>query len=180
MRLLAIDPGSTHSAYVVVDTEDGVTYDKLAPIWFGKISNEELLRMRWLKTADRVAIEMIGHYGTGMPAGKDIFDTCVWIGRFWQVHVGADDEYERIVGAPLKPQVDLIKRAEIKTHICGAAKAKDGNVIQALIDRFAPGVRNGGKGLKNAPGFFYGFHSDIWQAYALAVYVCDTKIKKAA
>jgi hypothetical protein len=45
MRTLAIDPGSTHSAYVVVD-------ENLAPIWFDKIPNEELLELRHLKTAD--------------------------------------------------------------------------------------------------------------------------------
>jgi hypothetical protein len=151
MRLLAIDPGPTQSAYVVVDQD-------LRPRVFNKVANPMLLHH--LNTSfGHVVIEQIGHYGTGMPAGKDVFDTCVWIGRFIQA---CPDQ-----------NVALVKRATVKTHLCGTPKATDANVIQALIDRFAPGERNHGKGVKNAPGFFYGFHSDIWQAMALAVYQHD-------
>lgn len=160
MKLLAIDPGSTHSAYVVVD-------DDLTPIWFDKIPNEELLAdSRWLYTSDEVVIEMVPSYGTGLAAGRDIYDTCVWIGRFWQ----AIEENRN--GHSV---VSLVRRNKVKMHICGAMKAKDGNVVQALIDRFAPNERNHGKGVKNSPGWFYGFHSDLWQAYALAVYWMDTQ-----
>lgn len=155
MRLLAIDPGSTHSAYVVVD-------DDLEPIWFDKIPNHDLLQLPHLHVVDEVVIEQIGHYGTGMPAGQTVFDTCVWIGRFWQVRAWHPNP------------VHLVPRREVKLHLCGQAKANDGNVRQALIDRFASEQRNSGKGVKNEPGFFYGFHSDIWQAMALAVYWMDT------
>ena len=55
------------------------------------------------------------------------------------------------------------------------AKAKDSNIRQALVDRFAPGQPNYGKGTKAQPGWFYGFNADIWQAYALAVYAADTQ-----
>ena len=51
---------------------------------------------------------------------------------------------------------------------------------QALIDRFAPGVPNGGKGIVNKkvkqPGWFYGFKGDIWQAYAVGVTYYDMYI----
>ena len=57
---------------------------------------------------DLLVIEMIASYG--MPVGKEVFDTCVWIGRFIQ-----QDE---------------------KMNICGSMKAKDSNIRQALIDRF--------------------------------------------
>lgn len=181
MRIMAIDPGPTYSAYVIVGED-------LRPRVFEKIENYKLLR--YLDTPfdqlvikmighhsdappadkdvfDQLVIEMIGHYGTGMPAGKDVFDTCVWIGRFWQAYDGP-------------AEVPLIKRATVKAHICGSAKATDGNVIQALIDRFAPGVRNHGKGVKSEPGWFYGFYSDVWQAYALAVYYMDKQKEVAA
>ena len=158
MKLLAIDPGPIHSAYVLVET------DQLAPKWFDKIPNEELLDLRWLVLADAVAIEQIGHYGTGMPAGQTVFDTCVWIGRYIQ--------------ARHNDNVLLVPRRDVKLHLCGSAKATDGNVIQALVDRFAPNERNHGKGVKNQPGWFYGFYADIWQSYALAVYVADTKYSK--
>lgn len=158
--LLAIDPGNEQSAYVLLET---ATY---RPARFGKLPNLDLLDLlnkELLRDAEQVAIEQIGHYGTGMPAGASVFDTCRWIGRFEQVI--SEDSH---LSEPL-----LVKRATVKTHLCGTAKAKDGNVIQALIDRFASGTPNRGKGIKSAPGFFYGFHADIWQAMALAVYAAD-------
>ncbi len=60
-------------------------------------------------------------------------------------------------------------------HLCGSPRAKDPNVTQALVDRFARGETNYGKGTKKSPGFFYGFSADMWQAYALAVTYLDMK-----
>ncbi|MFI5426084.1 hypothetical protein [Aeromicrobium sp. UC242_57] len=86
----------------------------------------------------------------------------MWIGRFLEKAT----EW-------ISPDVDLIKRNPVKVHHCHSARAKDSNIIQALVDRFAPGQKNHGKGTKAEPGFFYGFKADIWQAMALAVYAAD-------
>lgn len=163
-RLLAIDPGNTESAYVVID-------GARRPLWFDKIPNEQLLatiqayRDEW--QVEHAAIEMVASYG--MAVGADVFETCVWIGRF----------YSHIEGWLVRTP-DLVKRHPIKLHHCHSAKANDSNISQALIDRFAPGERNRGKGTKAAPGWFHGFRADIWQAYALAVYVADTREGVAA
>ena len=160
MRLLAIDPGPVVSAYVVIDVETR------RPVEFAKPENRALLDTLWIsreKDFQHVVIEMIASYG--MPVGAEVFDTCVWIGRFAEAA-------DAIVHCP-RP-VHLIKRQPVKVHHCHSAKAKDSNIRQALVDRFAPGQPNHGKGTKAAPGFFYGFHSDIWQAMALAVYAADT------
>jgi hypothetical protein len=46
-------------------------------------------------------------------------------------------------------------------------KAKDSNIRQSLIDRF------GVVGVKNNQGWFYGFKSDIWSAYAVGCTYLD-------
>jgi hypothetical protein len=155
-RVLAIDPGSDMSAYVIIDT------DTFRPDTFGKAPNEGL-RMAlpgFSRAVESVAIEMVASYG--MPVGVDVFETCVWIGRF-------------IERCPHPAEVELVYRRDIKLHHCGSSKAKDANITQALIDRFAAGEPNRGKGTTAAPGWFHGFAADIWQAYALAVYVADTR-----
>lgn len=151
MYIFAIDPGNVQSAYCLMD-------ESLKPLKFDKVDNEELLKMMEsgfpfeVHPDTHFAIEMIGHYGTGMPAGKTVFDTCVWIGVFLQSH-------RRQTGK----KGTLIMRREEKMNLCGNMKAKDGNIRQALIDRF------GIVGTKKSPGWFYGFKADIWQAYAVGV-----------
>lgn len=163
-RILAIDPGNTESGWCLIN-EDA------EPLHFGKTENVELRRMLLTPEdevgADKVVVEMIGHYGSGMPAGKDVFDTCLWIGRFCEAIRGNWYPWS---------EPELIKRATVKAHLCGSAKAKDSNVRQALVDRFAPGQPNHGKGTKAEPGWFHGFAADVWQAYALAVYAADTMV----
>ena len=53
-------------------------------------------------------------------------------------------------------------------------------IRQALVDRFAHGEPNYGKGTKARPGFFHGFSADVWQAYALAVYAADVLARGGA
>jgi hypothetical protein len=151
---LAIDPGSSESAYVVVDEDLRVLESR-------KVANEVLRQhlrgIIWQHRVGTAAIEMITSYG--MPVGAEVFRTCVWIGRFVeQIHA--------------ETHCFAIPRSVIKAHICDSTRAKDSNVRQALVDRFAPG-QGTGKGTAKKPGWFYGFRADIWQAYALAVYMVD-------
>lgn len=158
--ILAIDPGNTESGYALIDS------DTRQPIHVGKIPNHQILDMLgvildYTNTA-HIVIEMVASYG--MPVGKEVFETCVWIGRFQQVALATS------VGVT---PVDLVYRRDVKLHHCHTSKAKDSNISQALIDRFASGEPNRGKGTKASPGWFYGFRADIWQAYALAVLAAD-------
>ena len=160
--ILAIDPGCTESAYVVLD-------NNLKPIEFAKVKNELLLgflygdRFRAHKV-NNFAIEMVACYG--MPVGKEVFDTCTWIGRFYEV-----------ISMDYCNDPTLIYRKDEKMNLCGTMKAKDSNIIQALVDRFAYNIPNKGKGTKNNPGWFYGFSKDIWQSYAVGVTYHDLYIK---
>lgn len=65
---------------------------------------------------------MIASYG--MSVGKEVFETCVWIGRFTELAVLQNID------------VEYIYRAEEKMNLCHTMKAKDTNIRQALIDRF--------------------------------------------
>lgn len=157
MKILAIDPGNTESGYAVIEMPD------FKLIEFGKIKNEELLDMllnNYFYICDRVAIEMVACYG--MPVGKDVFETCVWIGRFVQALIG---EYD----VSNESFINYVYRKEEKLTLCGNLKAKDANIRQALINRYAKHNFKSGKGTKNNPDTFYGVANDMWQAIAVGV-----------
>jgi len=147
MKVLAIDPGTWDSGYVVWD---GVKlWDR------GKVKNELLLQMVMVpvfKDTETLVIEQIKSYGNAM--GQSTIDTVFWCGRFAQAFRG---------------KVHLLPRVEVKKHVCHTGAAKDTNIKQALVDRFAYGVRNHGKGTKAEKGFFYGFVGDVYAAMAVAV-----------
>lgn len=148
MTILAIDPGNTESAFVEID-------EKLKPLNFDKVKNETLLQYICDGTfgSDKAAIEMIASYG--MPVGAEVFQTCLWIGRFIECLQSQNIQSE------------LVYRKDVKLNLCGTSKAKDSNISQALKDRF------GVVGVKAKPGWFYGFHHDIWAAYAVGVTYAD-------
>ena len=141
--LLAIDPGTTDSAWVIWDG---------SIVGHNKWSNETILheiRMGRFDVCGLLAVEMISGYG--LPVGNETFMTCFWIGRF----VEAWD----VMGRPWR----FIYRKEVKRELCGNATARDSHVRQALIDRVGP------QGTKKAPGPTYGLKGDEWSALAVAV-----------
>lgn len=143
--ILAIDPGATESAYVMA-RED------MKPIKKGKVPNETMLQLIEREWYTELVIERIAGYG--MAVGDEVFETCVWTGRFIQASYSGTKA--------------RITRKDVKLHLCGQTRAKDGNVRISLMDRF------GDKGTKKNPGWFYEFKDDIWAAYAVLVTYCDT------
>lgn len=162
MKVFAIDPGNIESAYVIWDGKKIYEFDKIP----NEKLEEKINSILYTDEEYPMAIEMVASYG--MPVGATVFDTCVWIGMFIQ-------EYKKSVGTDWKQ----VYRKDIKMHICQSNRAKDSNVIQALVDRFGNTHEHGkyGKGTKKNPGFFYGFSKDVWQAFAVAVYYYDTHLK---
>ena len=151
MRVIcAIDPGPAQSAWVVFGDHEirscGIE-NNLALI-------DRLRALRELEAVSTLVIEGVQSFG--MPVGREVFETCVWSGRFIQ----AWDKPYRTLG-----------RREIKLELCGSARAKDANIRQALIDDFP--ATGGGKvrqvGTKAKPGPLYGVKADIWSALAVAV-----------
>jgi hypothetical protein len=155
MMIFAIDPGNTESGYAIIEMPDF----RLAK--FGKVANEELLeiieRIPW--AVFDFAIEMVASYG--MPVGKDVFETCVWIGRFIQEATPAPHHF--------------VYRKDEKLCLCHDSRAKDSNIRQALIDRYAKFDFKSGKGTKKNPDTFYGVSKDVWQAIAVAVTYYERK-----
>ncbi|MGG2046756.1 hypothetical protein [Burkholderia gladioli] len=161
MITLGIDPGTTESGWALFDgarvRDSGVA------------KNHDLLSSLLTRsyTAEELAIEMIASYG--MAVGREVFETCVWIGRFQQAWHSPED-------------VRLVYRRDVKLHLCGTSQAKDPNVRQAVIDLFP---RNGGGkipqiGTKSQPGPLYGVTSHAWAALAVAITAISQTKKVAA
>ena len=160
IQLVAIDPGSEQSAFVAFDHAGGLCRH-------GKLANDEMLRQLAREQADgdattTLAIEMIASYG--MAVGREVFETCVWIGRFVQAWPG--------------PCVRVYRR-DVKLHLCADSRAKDSNIRQAIIDRYGPG-KGRAIGTKKQPGPLYGVTSDVWSALAVGVTVLDGAVRSAA
>jgi hypothetical protein len=130
---------------VVYDTETK------QPLKWGKITNDQMLIRIDHSPTDKMVVEMIASYG--MPVGQEVFDTCVWIGRFIEACPGPHQ---------------LISRKDVKLHLCGTHRAKDTNVYHALLDLYGGG-RAVAVGTKKAPGPLYGFKADCWSALAVAI-----------
>ena len=145
--ILAIDPGPTESAWVLL-------YGNAVLAW-AKEPNERVLAMLQNDNIKAVrhplVIEEIASYG--MPVGREVFQTVRLAGRFEQVFAGGPVHY--------------LPRLAVKLYLCHSARAKDGNVRQALIDRW--GGKMAALGTKKAPGPLYGISGDGWAALAVAV-----------
>lgn len=157
MIYIGIDPGPKYTA--IVELRDGEVIDAQ------KLDNDEVLHRlqhyysRWVARCNQFCFtcEMIASYG--MAVGAEVFETCVWIGRFLQVVDG---------------NMNRVNRITVKTHLCHSAKAKDPNVRQALIDRLGP------QGTKKKPGPTYGVSGDMWAALAVAVWTMDNDKENAS
>lgn len=150
-NVLAIDPGPKQSAFVAWNGEKLLFADILE-----NESAIELFRQNAFISDfySSIAIEMIASYG--MSVGAEVFETCVWIGR-----------YAEAISRSLGIEPSLVYRREVKMHVCSSPRANDATIRQALVDRF------GKPGTKKNPGRTYGLRKDLWQAFALAVTVHD-------
>lgn len=149
--IFAIDPGNEQSAYVCLNDDFSIKEGD-------KLENEDIIcgLENFLDYGNNkhVAIEMVACYG--MAVGKTVFDTCVFIGRLVQVCIEHDIE------------PTFIYRKDEKMTLCHSMKAKDANIRQALIDKYAKFDFKNGKGTKANPDTFYGFKADMWAAMAVA------------
>ena len=154
--ILAVDPGPVRSAWALyVETSAG--YEVRGHAIQPNVGLLGLLRSRPMTPyydIDVLVIEKIESFG--MAVGAEVFETVYWSGQFAEA------------AHPLA--VARLTRRAVKLHLCGSARAKDGNIRQALIDRF------GGPdaiGRKATPGPLHGVAGDVWSALAVAVTYAD-------
>lgn len=147
IAFLGIDPGPTYSAFVEwTGTEIGAK---------GIVETKDLVST--IKDIDAPwAVEHIASYG--MAVGKEIFETCYWIG---ELRLAARQQ-----GIMFLP----VFRKQVVLHHCLSPRATDSNVRQALIDRLGP------PGTKKSPGATYGVAKDMWSALAIALYAADISV----
>ena len=154
-QILAIDPGTTKSGMIHATATEGE--DPLAiHTAFSEIPNIELIRFLGNFKQCRISIEMVACYG--MAVGREVFETCIWVGKFLRE--------AKTAGLPVR----LVYRREVKLLLCNSTKANDSNVRQALLDIY-PGS-GGGKvpqvGAKKEPGPLYGVSKHAWAALGVA------------
>jgi hypothetical protein len=155
--ILSLDPGSTQSAYCVLD-------DNLKTIRSGKCDNRiaQEMMIKYTRMFDIRHCAIEGVQGYGMAVGKTVFETCEWIGIYL--------ETARLLKIP---NIKKIYRKEEKKNLCKSIKVKDSDIRQALIVRFI-----GEKVIENGD-WFNGFKYDVWQAYAVGVTYYDLYMKGA-
>lgn len=157
MNICAIDPGTAQSGWAIVASDMRILEHGISPnkTLISKIINYAT-EGGFDHKIDRVAIEMM--QGQGMPVGKEVFETLVWIGRFMQAWSYPDG-------------VIMVYRRAVKVHLCGTGSAKDTNVRQAIIDLYEP--TGGGAtpqiGTSKQPGPLYGVSSHVWPAIGVGI-----------
>lgn len=148
---MAIDPGNVQSAYTFMNEHNKI-------LMKGKADNYHVLGLirKNRNKITHMVCEMIAQYGMGV--GASTFHTCVWIGEFKREFAGNTVKHKDFY---------LLYRKSYVSYICNDTRAKDGDVRQAMVDRY------GEPGTMKHPGPTYGFTKDMWQSLAIASYFVD-------
>jgi hypothetical protein len=185
--VLTMDPGNTETGWIL-GTHDTSVVGHLRIHASGIAPNDKLLEallLTQLCHRGRLVIECPRPRGQRTAAEE--METLIVIGRLLQAWTG---------------EWSYAFRMTIKAHITGAANAKDGQVVQALKDRFGgeelavggkrcqkcagTGLRGGKKNPRTCefcdgarwrvpPGVLYGVKAHIWQALAVMCWWVDAK-----
>lgn len=170
MKIMAIDPGTTESAYVILD-------DQYQILSADKVGNDVVLSIiADAPGLDAVIIEDIeprysstDRSAAGAVMGQSTIETIKAFGRFsWQASLRGlmvGSIFRRDERSCLIPT----KRNGLPPLPETAPKHADGQIRASLIRRFARHDKERGRGTKANPDTFYGFHGDMWQAMAVGV-----------
>jgi hypothetical protein len=140
--IIALDPGTRETGWVL--------FDGKRVLRSGVDANDAVLAMLAEHRPSDCRLATETFQSMGMAVGQEVFETCIWIGRFVQAwHTPAE--------------VIRIKRTQVKLQLCGTTRAKDANVRRAVMDAV------GDPGTKARQGPTYGVKSHAWSALAVAV-----------
>ena len=175
-NIIAIDPGTTHSAVLVwengivdcdsdfIPNNEVVNFierkERFSP--YGTYIDDNGEEGDWdsfdENESHKLVIEGIQSYGA--PVGKETFETCLWIGRFAQRWIDVHNQ-----------PFHLIYRPAIKAIVCGTTQSTDADVRASLL-RLFPATGGGATpqvGTKAQPGPLYAISGHLWSALAVAV-----------
>jgi hypothetical protein len=151
-RVLALDPGTTHTGWVLVDSETG------AILGHDKNDNRSLrgvmVNLPGALAPDLVLIEAMSPRGQRL--GIETMEALRWSGRLEE--------------AARPTPVIRISRDAVKRTLLGAANVKgaDAAIRQVLIDRYGgAGGRQSAVGTRKDPGPLFGITADRWAALGL-------------
>ena len=179
MKYLAVDPGTTESAYCGMN--DDYSLRSAA-----KVPNDKLLHLISLGGYDALVIECMEartlnikklEPGEKPPppqkVGEETYETCIWIGRFMEAAYRRNMAVHRVYRSEERSTLVPSKKNKLPPFTGPVPKSIDAQVRMALIRRFARHDRVNGKGRKNCPDVFYGFKTDMWNAFAVGVVHLD-------
>lgn len=155
MALMAIDPGSERSAWVVLDEGRRV-------LAHAKGANEGVLDMLRAPVPDVTHVVIEHMSPRGMPTSAQEMETLWWAGRLYEA-------------ASAWAIVHRVTRDAVKLHLAGRRSGvTDATVRALLIDRYGgTGGRAAAVGTKARPGPLHGVRADEWQCIALGLCYLD-------
>ena len=171
MTILAIDPGTERSAYALIREDYAI-------VSAAKEENRNVLRMVREADYDVLAIECMqprflgGEKSPGQMIGAETYETCYMIGRCMQLAEGRGKDVQRVMRSEERAAIIPSRRNGLPP-LTGGKGTTDARIREGLIARFARFDRKNGKGTSKNRDFFYGFHADMWAAYAVGVTCLD-------
>ena len=156
MTVIGLDPGNERSALVVYDGASESVLDSVFD-YNNSVMNFLTVTREYGNVRPTLVIEKVACYG--MPVGESVFETVYWSGIF-----------ARAYGLSF---TERITRGDVKMHLCRSMRAKDGNVRQAILDRF--GGKEKAVGKKAIPGPLHGLHGHHFAALGVAITFSDLK-----
>ena len=157
--ILAIDPGTTDSGWVLYDPNA-----KRPLVAFAKEPNAVVLRRITMEGLSRDwprPIMVVEHFvSRGNRLGEDSLETVRWATRF-----------EMAAWYKWGKAAHLVPRRAVQIWMCNEL-ADDAGIRRAITDRFGP-ERKIAVGSKKKPGPLFGLPRDCWQALAVAITYCE-------